>query len=101
MAEVRSRLVVASRLSPPPLVHTRRSGKPPISGTPCEIHHLRPRPHPARFVASSREGKHLGEVKRMASCLEHAVLCSVECAEAIGADKQGQCLRDGRPRNEE
>lgn len=25
---------------------------------PCEIHHLRPRPHPARFVASSREGSH-------------------------------------------
>lgn len=26
-------LVVASRLSPPPLVHTRRPGNPPISGT--------------------------------------------------------------------
>src|SRR5690606_13482668 len=26
---------------------------------PCEIHHLRPRPHPARFVASSREGSHV------------------------------------------
>lgn len=29
---------------------------------PCEIHYVRPRPHPARFVASSREGSHFSLV---------------------------------------
>jgi len=51
-------LVAASRLSPPPLVHTRCSGKPPDSRDPCEIQHLRTPPPPARFVTSPREGSH-------------------------------------------
>ena len=49
-------LVAASRLSPPPLVHTRSSGKPPDSRDPCETQHLRPPPliRPASSQAPAR-----------------------------------------------
>ena len=88
------RLVVASRLSPPRLVHTRRSGKPPISRTParsttCARAIIRP---------ASSQAPARGAPARLETHRERPELLSVEPAGAMGAHKEVHCLREGRRR---
>jgi len=65
---------------------------------PGEIHHLRPRPHPARFVASPRKGSHFTPPRvigggRLPESLDgHPVGALAVCAPGMGSDLEVKVL---------